>query len=110
MNYFFQKENNKKNKIKNVFAKSMLNNTKLTKALNDSIITQSGGVLSKTFSNMMGKIGKEALIDLAFPFAKDVLPNLATTAIFSALDKFERKISGQGASKLGKRFAFIYCK
>ena len=88
----------------------MLNDTKLSQALNDSQITQSGGVLSKTFSNMRGKIGKEELIDLAVPLAKDVLPNLATKAILSALDKFERKISGQGASKLGKRFAFIYCK
>ena len=67
-------------------------------------------VLSKTFSNMMDKIGKEALRDLAVPLAKYVLPNLVTKAILSALDKFERKISGQGASKLGKRFAFIYCK
>ena len=67
-------------------------------------------VLSKTFSNMMGKIGKEALIDVAAPLAKYVLPNLGTNTILSALDKFERKISGQGASKLGKRFAFIYCK
>ena len=67
-------------------------------------------VLSKTFSNMMGKIVKEALIDLAVPLAKDVLPNLGTKTILSALDKFERKMSGQGASKLGKRFAFIYYK
>ena len=43
-------------------------------------------VLSKIFSNMMGKIGKEALIDLAVPLAKDVSPNLATKAILSALD------------------------
>ena len=67
-------------------------------------------VLSKTFSNMMGKIGKEALIDLAVPLAKYVLTNLGTNTILSALDKFERKISGQGASKLGKGFALLYCK
>ena len=59
---------------------------------------------------MMGKLGKEALIDHPAPLVKYVLPNLATKAISSALDKFEKKISGQGASRSGKGFAFIYFK
>ena len=88
----------------------MQNDTKLSQALNDSQMTQSGGVLSKTFSNMRGKTGKEALTDFPVPLASDLSPNLATKAILSALDKFERKISGQGASKLGKGFALLYCK
>ena len=39
--------------------------------------------------------------------AKDVLPKLATTAISSAIDKLERKISGKGAVKAGEGFTFF---
>ena len=39
---------------------------------------------------MIGKLGKEVLMKLAF--AKDVLSKLTTKETFSVLDRFERKI------------------
>ena len=42
------------------------------------------------------------MLDLAIPLAKDVLPNLATIATSSVLDKFEKKKkTGQGAVRAG---------
>ena len=43
------------------------------------------------------------LMDLPIHLAKDVLPKLATKWT-STLDKFERKISGQGAVRAEKGF------
>ena len=40
---------------------------------------------------MIGKLGKQELIDLVAPLAKDVLPKLATKAASSISDKFEKK-------------------
>ena len=57
-----------------------------------SKIIQLGGSLGKTFGSMIGKLGKSALLDLADPFAEYVLPKLATVAILSAVDKFEKKL------------------
>ena len=53
---------------------------------------------------MMGNLGKKTLTDLAVPLAIDVLPKLATKATLSISDKFERKVSGQGAVRAGERF------
>ena len=69
-----------------------LNKAKLCK------IIHSGGFLS----NAMGKIGKEALMNLTVPLAKDVLPKLATKATLSIFDKFERRISGRQTTRAGK--------
>ena len=83
----------------NTFAKNMLTDIKLNKAKLYKII-HSGGFLSNT----IGKIGKEELMNLAVPLAKDVLPKLATKATLSILDKFERKISVWVAVRAGKGF------
>ena len=64
----------------------MSTDIRLSKAQISKII-QSRGFLGKTF----GKLGKKVLLDLAIPLAKDVLPNLATIATSSVLDKFEKK-------------------
>ena len=67
-------------------------------------IIQLGGCISK----MLGNLGnKKALLDLAVPLVKDVLPALATKATSSALDKFERKINGKSVVKAGKEFALF---
>ena len=63
-------------------------------------ITQSG----KFLGSAIGILGKEALINLAVPLAKDILPKLVAKAFSSILDKFERKISGRGAVREGKWF------
>ena len=52
-------------------------------------------------------MGKKELLDLAFPLAKDVLPKLATKSNSSVLNKFERKISGQGGVRTGKWFTLF---
>ena len=72
-----------------------------------SKIIQLGGFLGKTLDKMMSNIGKKALINLAVPLAKDVLPKLATEATSSVLDKFERKIRVKGAVRAEKGFTLF---
>ena len=52
-----------------------------------SKINLSGGFLGKR----LGNLDKKALLDLAFPLAKDVLSKLTTKPTSSILIKFERK-------------------
>ena len=52
----------------------------------------------------MSILGKKALLGLLVPFAKDVLPKLATKATWSALDNFKKKINGARAVRAGKGF------
>ena len=58
-------------------------------------IIQSVGFLGQMLGNVRGNLGKKALINLAVPLAKDVLPKLATKATSSLLAKFERKKMGE---------------
>ena len=70
----------------------MLTDIKLRKAQISKII-QSGGFLG----SWLGKLGKKVVTDLAIPFAKNNLPilvsNIASNAVSSAINKFERRIS-----------------
>ena len=84
----------------------MSKDIKLDKAQLSKII-QSGGFLGKTLGNMIGNLGTYAVTDIAVPLTKDVLPKLATKTTLSILDKFERKISGQGAARAGKVFTLF---
>ena len=68
-----------------------------------SSIFQSGGLLGKTSCDL----GKKALLDIPVPLAKNVFPKLATKTTLSILDKFERKVSGKGAVRAGKRFTLF---
>ena len=70
----------------------MSTNVKLSKAHLAKIIQ-----LGRFLANLIGNLIKKALTDLTVPFANDVLPKLATEATSSFIEKFERKISGQGA-------------
>ena len=77
-------------KIRNTFANNVSidikpSNTQLTK------IFQSSGFLC----NMIGYLGKKALMNPAVPLTKDVLPKLATKVTWSILDQFERKLVGK---------------
>ena len=56
---------------------------------------------------MTSNLSEKALIDLAVSLAKDVLPKLATKVALSLVDKFERKISGQEAVRIGKGFTLF---
>ena len=83
---------------------------KLSKAQLTKII-QSSGFLASVISNL-GKfcksLGKEALSKVAAPSAKGVLPGLvsliASNAASNVLNKFERRISGKRAVRVGKGF------
>ena len=55
----------------------------------------------------MNNLGKKALLYLAVPVAKDVLPKLATKATSSIFCKFERKVSGKGAIRAGKGYTLF---
>ena len=56
------------------------------------------------FDKTLGNLGKKVLLNLAVPLAEDALPTLATKGTSSVLDKFERKINGQGAVRAGRGF------
>ena len=79
---------------------------KLNKAQFSKII-QSGGFPGKTLGNMMGNLGKKSLMDVAISLAKDAFSKLANKATLSIQDKFERKVSGQGACKSMKKIHFV---
>ena len=83
----------------------MSKDIKLSKAQLSKLI-QSGRFLRKTLGNVIGNLGKKALIELAVPLAKNGLSKLVTKAT-SVLDKFERKISGKGAVRAGKGFTLF---
>ena len=73
----------------------MYTDKKISKAQSSKTI-RSGGFLN----NKIGKLGKEALINLAVPLAKDFLTKLATKATSHILDKFERKLNGSWAIRI----------
>ena len=97
---------NQKTKIRNTFNKITSTDAKLSKAQLNKII-QSGGFFGKTLDKVIDNLDKKALIGLAVPLTKDVLLKLGTKATSSVLDKFERKISGQGAVTGGKGFTLF---
>ena len=75
---------------------------KLSKAQISKII-QSG----VSFGSWLGNLGKNALIDLAIPLARDYLPVLVSILASNAINKFERKITGKGDARTGKRFTLF---
>ena len=56
----------------------------------------------------MGNVDKKASLYLAVPFAKYVLPNLITKATLSVLQKFDRKISGEGAIATSRTWIALF--
>ena len=92
-----------KTKIKNAFTKNILMDKKLSKAQLSEII-QSGRFLDNMMSNLVRKV----LTDVFALLVGYVLPHLAYNATTSSiLGKFERRISGQGAVRAGKRFTLF---
>ena len=59
----------------------------------------------------LGKLGKKVVTVFAIPFAKNNLPrvvsNIASKAASNAMNKFERRISGNGAVRAGKGFTLF---
>ena len=50
---------------------------------------------------------KKALANVAVPLARDNLPRLVSNLTSSAVNKFDREISGKGAARAGKRFTLF---
>ena len=102
-----------KTKTKNVFAKNMLMDKKLSPAHLAKII-QSGGFLSNMgsgFANLYKTLGKKTITDLAAPLAKDVLSglasNMASNVTSKSIDKLANKLTGQGTVRAGKGFTLF---
>ena len=68
---------------------------KLSKAQMPKIIQTSG-----SYGFWLGNLGKKALTNIAITLARDNLHS-------SAIKKFDRKISGKGSVRPGKRFTLI---
>ena len=84
----------RQSKISNVFANSILTDIKISKAQLSKII-QSGGFLGNKVGNVIGSLDKKAVIDLAVPLGKDVLPKLATKVTLFILINFKEKYVGK---------------
>ena len=89
-------------KTRNDFASNMSTDIKLSKAQISKII-QSGG----SFGFWLGNLGKKALKNIAIPLARDNFPGLVSNLTSSAINKFDRKISGKGADGVGKGFTIF---
>ena len=84
----------------------MSTDIKFSKAQMPKII-QSGGC----FGSGIGNLGKKTLANIAIPLAWDNWPGLVSNLTSSPINIFDRKISGKGAVRGGKRFTlFIYFK
>ena len=85
--------------IKNAFDNNMSTNIKFSKAQR-SQITQSGG----SFGSWLGNLGNKTLQNVAVSLAGDSLPWSVSNLAWNAINKFERKISGNGAVTAAERF------
>ena len=89
-------------KTRSAFANNMSTDIKLCKA-QISKVNQLGG----SFRSWLSNLGNEALTNVAIPFVRDNLPGLVSNLTSSAINKFDRKISGKGAVRAGKRFTLF---
>ena len=89
-------------KIKNSFANNMSADIKLSKAQMPKIIQTSG-----SYGFWLGNLVKKALTNIAITLATDNLRKLVSNLHSSAIKKFDRKISGKGSVRPGKRFTLI---
>ena len=88
-----------KTKIRKAFANNRWTDIKFIKAQVSTILHSRG-----SFDSRLVNLGKNALANIAIPLATDNLPRLVTNLISSAINKFDRKISGTRTVRAGKRF------
>ena len=60
-----------------------------------------------SFGSSLGNLGKKALKIVSIPLAVDILPGLVSNLTSSAMNEFDRKISGKGDARAGKRFTLF---
>ena len=80
----------------------MSTDIKLSKAQISKIIQPDG-----SFFSWLGNLGKKALTNIAIALARDNLPGLVSSLTSTAINKFERRISGKGAVRTGKGFTLF---
>ena len=90
-------------KIWNAFANNMSTDIKFSKAQMSKII-QSGG----SFESWLGNLGRKALTNIAISLARKNSSGLVSHLTSSAINKFDRKVSGKGAVREGKGLAFLF--
>ena len=96
-------------KMRNILATNMPTDIKRCKPQLSKIIGL-GRFFGKTLSSVIGNTIQhniKALLDLAVPLVKDVLPKLAVKATSSLLDKFERTVSRKGVVRVEKWFTLF---
>ena len=80
----------------------MSTDIKLSKTQISEII-QSGG----SFGFLLGNLGNKSRTNIAIFLVRDKLLGLVSNLTSNAINKFERKISGKGAARAGKRLTFF---
>ena len=60
-----------------------------------------------SFVSWLGNLGKKALTNVAIPFARANLPGLVSSITSNQINKFEIKISGKRAVRVGKGFTLF---
>ena len=69
-------------------------------------ISQSGG----SFGSWLSKLEKKALTNISIPLARDNVLVLVSNLNSNAINKFERKTSGEGSLRAGKWFTLFVSK
>ena len=90
-------------KIRNVFAINMSTDMKFSKAQISKIIQSDGA-----FGSWLDNLGKKILINVAIPLAIDILHGLVSNVTSSAINKFDRKISGKRDARAGKDLLYLH--
>ena len=88
--------------IRNAFANNMSTDIKLSEAQISKII-QSGGSLG----SWLGNLEKKALTNITILLARDNLPGLRSSLTANTINRFERKVGGKGAVRVGKRLTLL---
>ena len=88
-----------KTKKRKAFANNRWTDIKFIKAQVSTILHS-----RRSFDSRLANLGKKALANIAIPLTIDNLPRLVTNLISSAINKFDRKISGKRTVRAGKRF------
>ena len=89
-------------KLRNAFHNNMSRDIKFLKAQIPKIIQSSG-----SFGSWLRNLVKTALTNVAITLARDNLPGLVSSLTSNTINKFERKISGKGDVRAGKRFTLF---
>ena len=92
-------------KIRNAFANNISTDIKLSKARISKVIQSDG-----SFGSWLANLEKQTLTNVTLPLARDSLSGLVSNLTSSAINKFDKKISGKGAVRAGQGFTLFISK